>query len=181
MRGSIHPARLTRSWRAHLLAAALLLSVFSVAGCTGSSGTSAHGAATASGAASPAGVVLDCLIPPASCYAPHVFRVAYGIQPLLNREIDGRGETVTVLAPGPSSAAPVTLPPGVTPSPGQAPPASTDIRQDLKAFDSIFGLPAAGIQLVTTLAGEARHGRPVTRRSRTPRWCTRSPPPPPSG
>jgi hypothetical protein len=29
MRGSIHPARLTRSWRAHLLAAALLLSVVS--------------------------------------------------------------------------------------------------------------------------------------------------------
>ena len=47
MRGSIHPARLTCSWRAHLLAAALLLSVVSVAGCTGSSGTTAHGAATA--------------------------------------------------------------------------------------------------------------------------------------
>ena len=82
-----------------------------------------------------------------------MFQVADGIRPLLNRGIDGRGETVTVLEPGPSSAAPVTLPPGVTPSPGQAPPASTDIRQDLKAFDSIFGLPAAGIQVVTTLAG----------------------------
>jgi hypothetical protein len=85
MRGSIHPGRLTRSWRAHLLAAALLLSVVSVAGCTGSSGTTAHGAATASGAATPAGVVLDCLIPSASCYAPHVFQVADGFQPLLNR------------------------------------------------------------------------------------------------
>jgi hypothetical protein len=53
MRGSIHPARLTRSWRAHLLAAALLLSVVSAAGCTGSSGTTAHGAATASGAGYP--------------------------------------------------------------------------------------------------------------------------------
>ena len=51
MRGSIHPARLTRSWRVHLLAAALLLSVVSVAGCTGSSGTTAHGAATAGGPA----------------------------------------------------------------------------------------------------------------------------------
>ena len=49
MRGSIHPARLTCSWRAHLLAAALLLSVVSVAGCTGSSGTTAHGAATEAG------------------------------------------------------------------------------------------------------------------------------------
>lgn len=70
-------------------------------GCTGSSGTTAHGAATASGAATPAGVVLDCLLPLASCYAPHVFQVADGIQPLLNRGIDGRGETVTVLQPGP--------------------------------------------------------------------------------
>ncbi|MGH3190987.1 MAG: S53 family peptidase [Streptosporangiaceae bacterium] len=153
MRGSIHPARLTRSWRARLLAAALLLSVVPVAGCTGSSGTTAHGAATASGAATPAGVGLDCLLPPASCYAPHVFQVAYGIRPLLDRGIDGRGETMTVLEPGPSSAAPFTLPPGVTPSPGQAPPASTDIRQDLTAFDSMFGLPAARIQVVTTLAG----------------------------
>ena len=82
-----------------------------------------------------------------------MFQVAYGIQPLLTRGIDGRRETVTVLEPASSSAAPVTLPPGVTPSPGQAPPASTDIRQDLKAFDSILGLPAAGIQVVITLAG----------------------------
>jgi len=152
MRGSIHPARLTRSCRAHLLAAALLLSVVSVAGCTGSSGTTAHGAATASGAATSAHVVLDCLLAQASCSAPHVFQVAYGIQPLLNRGIDGRGETVTVLEPGPS-ATPMTLPPGVILRPGQAPPASTDVRQDLKAFDSLFRLPAARIQLVTTLAG----------------------------
>ena len=153
MRGSIHPARLTCSWRAHLLAAALLLSVVSVAGCTGSSGTTAHGAATASGAATPGRGGFGLPAPPASCYAPNVFQVADGIRPLLNKGIDGRGETVTVLEPGPSSAAPVTLPPGVNPSPGQAPPASTDIRQDLKAFDSIFGLPAARIQVVTTLAG----------------------------
>ncbi len=33
------------------------------------------------------------------------------------------------------------------------PPASTDIRQDLTVFDSMFGLPAARIQVVTTLAG----------------------------
>ena len=56
--------RLTCSWRAHLLAAALLLSVVSVAGCTGSSGTTAHGAATASGAASPAGGGFGLPAPP---------------------------------------------------------------------------------------------------------------------
>jgi subtilase family serine protease len=152
MRDSIQPARLTRSWRAHLPAVALLLSVVSVAGCTGSSGSSAT--ATASGEATPAGVVSDCLLPPVSCYAPHVFQVAYGIQPLLNRGIDGRGETVTVLDATPSLSAPATPSPNapVSPSPG-AFPASTDIRQDLAAFDNMFRLPAARIQVVTTLAG----------------------------
>lgn len=97
MRGSIQPGRLTRSRRARLLAAGLLLGVVSVAaGCTGSSG------ATGRGAAAPAGAVSGCLLPPAYCYAPHVFRVAYGIQPLLDRGIDGRGKTVTILVAAPS-------------------------------------------------------------------------------
>ena len=140
MRGSIQRARLTRSRPAHLPAAALLLSVVSVAACTASSGT------TARGAAAPAGAVSGCLLPPASCYSPHVFRVAYGIQPLLDRGTDGRGETVTVLAPAPSPHAP-------------AGPDDTDIRQDLEAFDSMFRLPAARIQVVTTLAGAASPGQ----------------------
>jgi subtilase family serine protease len=140
------PARLTRSWRVRLLAAALLLSVVSAAGCTGSSGATAGGTATAAGAATPAGVVSDCLVPPVSCYAPHLFQVEYGIQPWLVRGIGGRGETVTVLAPAPS--------PGVTVSPPSgAFPAATDIRQDLAAFDSMFRLAAARIQVVTLLAG----------------------------
>ena len=96
VRGSIQPGRLTRSRRARLLAAGLLLGVVSVAGCTGSSG------ATGRGGAAPAGAVSGCLLPPASCYAPHVFRVAYGIQPLLDRGIDGRGKTVTILVAAPS-------------------------------------------------------------------------------
>jgi subtilase family serine protease len=136
MHDSIRPVRLTRSRRAHLLAAGLLLSVVSVAGCTESSGTTAHGVAT------PASSVSGCLLPQAFCYAPHVFRVAYGIQPLLDRGIDGRGETVTVVAAAP-------LPHALA---GQG---DTDIRQDLKALDSEFGQPAARIQVVTTLAGAA--------------------------
>jgi hypothetical protein len=64
VRGGIQPGRLTRSRRARLLAAGLLLGVVSVAGCTGSSG------ATGRGAAAPAGAVSGCLLPPASCYAP---------------------------------------------------------------------------------------------------------------
>ena len=106
-----------------------------------------------------------CLLPPAlSCYAPRQFRVAYGIQPWLDSGIDGRGETVTVLAPpqlpnaqgaqsssvpaAQSSSAPAAPPPGAS-------PATTDIRQDLAAFDRMFRLPAARIQVVTTLAGPA--------------------------
>ena len=176
MHDSIHPARLARSRRAHLLAAALLLSVVLVAGCTGGPGSptaatargaaapvsspaSAGPAATSGSAAAtgpattvpagpaPSGTVTDCLSLDL-CYTPRQYRVAYGIQPLLDRGIDGRGETVTVVSPAPSpNAGP---PPG-----GNGPPAATDIRQDLAAFDSEFGLPAARIQVVTTLAGAA--------------------------
>ena len=94
------------AWRARLLTTALLLSVVSVAGCTGSSGATAHGTATADGTATPAGVVSDCLLAPVSCYAPALFRVEYGIQPLLDKGIDGRGETVTVVAVAPPPGAP---------------------------------------------------------------------------
>jgi len=146
MHDSIHPPRLTRPRRAHLLAVALLLSVVLVAGCTGSSGSPAT-TAPASPAPSSA-VVTDCLLPPASCYTPYLFRVAYGIQPLLDSGIDGRGETVTVLDSVPTHSFLAAAPPG-------QPPAATDIRQDLKTFDSLFRLPAARIQVVTTLAGSA--------------------------
>jgi subtilase family serine protease len=163
MHDSIHPARLARSRRAHLLAAALLLSVVLVAGCTGGSGSPAT-TAPARPAPSSA-VVSDCLVPPASCYAPYLFRAAYGIQPLLDSGIDGRGETVTVLVPGPPPSGAAGPPPSAScttpngsscpPPPGNEPPDVTDIRQDLKAFDSLFRLPAARIQVVTTSAGPA--------------------------
>jgi subtilase family serine protease len=64
---------------------------------------------------------------------------------LLNQGDDGRGETVTILAPAPSSSTPA----------GLAPPVTSDIRQDLASFDRVFGLPAARIQVVTALAGSA--------------------------
>ena len=133
MHDNIHPARLTRSRRAHLLVVALLLSGVVAAGCTGS--PRSPGPARARTAAVP-----GCLSPPASCYVPYVFRVAYGIQPLLERGIDGRGETVTVVA-----ASAVNGPAGST----------TDIRKDLAAFDRVFRQPAARIEVVTSLAGSA--------------------------
>ena len=85
----------------------------------------------------PAEADSSCPLQQSPCYSPHQFRIAYGIQPLLDGGIDGRGVTVTVLSP--------------TPSAGDA----TDIRQDLAAFNHTFGLPAARIQIVTTLAGAA--------------------------
>ena len=162
MHASIQPARLIRSRRAHLPAAALLLSGVLVAGCTGSSGSPAKHVPSSS---APFSTVSGCLLPPASsCYAPHQFRVAYGIAPLLDSGIDGRGETVTVLAPPLSSGAPAALSSTVpvaqsssaaaAPPPG-ARPATTDMRQDLASFDRMFRLPAARIHVVTTLAGSA--------------------------
>jgi subtilase family serine protease len=154
MRGSIHPARLTRSRRAGLLAVALLLGLVLVAGCTGSSGGAARGAATpasspASTSPAAARVVSGCLLAqaPVSCYAPVLFRAEYGIQPLLDSGIDGRGETVTVLDAAHTStcAAPCQFVIGG--------PDTSDIRQDLAAFDREFRLPAARIETVTSLAG----------------------------
>ena len=82
------------------------------------------------------------------CYTPRQFRVAYGIQPLLDRGIDGRG--VTVALPEEAETGPAQ------PSRSPAPAAVTDIRQDLADFDSRFGLPPARIQVIrTTLAGSS--------------------------
>jgi subtilase family serine protease len=99
------------------------------------------GGGTAAAAASgpPPTEGTDCLAAQPACYTPQQFRVAYGIQSLLNRGIDGRGITVA-------------LPEQAEPGPAQA-PAVTDIRQDMADFDRRFGLPSARIQVVTTLAG----------------------------
>ncbi|MBV9447494.1 MAG: S53 family peptidase [Streptosporangiaceae bacterium] len=94
-------------------------------------------AAPVSALAGPAGN--DCLAAsPPGCYTPQQFRTAYDIQPLLDRGIDGRGKTVTVIV---YAAGPVTSPPQVT-----------DIRQDLATFDGLFHLSPAHISVVTTLA-----------------------------
>ncbi len=72
------------------------------------------------------------------CYSPRVDEVAYGVAPLLRRGIDGRGETVVLpeLAETPSHR-------GLT---------YTDIRKDLAAFDSRFGLPPAPLRVVNSIA-----------------------------
>jgi subtilase family serine protease len=105
-----------------------------------------EGSGTAPAASNPPrGPAADCLTV-SQCYAPRQFLAAYGIQPLLNRGITGRG--VTVVLPEESET-------------GQARPqpiahigqSVTDIRKDLSDFDRRFGLPAAHIQVITALAG----------------------------
>ena len=73
-----------------------------------------------------------------TCYTPQQLQVAYGVKPLLERGINGRGETV------------------VFPELAEShldPPLVTDMRQDMAAFDQRFHLPAARMRVVTTLAG----------------------------
>ena len=101
----------------------------------------------ASAAPAPAGgVPADCLALRPPCYTPRQLRVAYGIQPLLDRGITGRGQTVVLPEfPPPAAGSPSAVS-------GVQVPASSDIRQDLARFDAMFGLPAAHVQVVNTLA-----------------------------
>jgi subtilase family serine protease len=113
-------------------------------GAAAGTAATAGDASTVAASTVAAGETADCLTPPeppATCYTPQVFRTAYGIQPLLDRGIDGRGVTVV-------------LPEEAQTGPAQ-PPAVTDIRQDLADFDSRFGLPPARIGVITTLAGSS--------------------------
>ena len=91
------------------------------------------------------GLAADCLTA-AHCYAVRQFLVAYGVEPLLERGVDGRG--VTVVLPEEAETAPARPEPtsGLLQS-------VTDIRQDLADFDARFGLPPARIEVITSLAG----------------------------
>jgi subtilase family serine protease len=100
-------------------------------------------------AAGPGALTTDCLtLPTSPCYTPMQLRVAYGIEPLLDRGITGRGQTVVL---------PELLPPAGSPSTATGAQAlvSSDIRQDLALFDRVFHLPAAKLQVVNSLAHAA--------------------------
>ena len=73
-----------------------------------------------------------------NCYTPQQLEVAYGVQPLLRRGIDGRGETVVLPELAESRL---------------SPPLVTDLRKDLAAFDRLFHLPAPRLRFVSTFAG----------------------------
>jgi len=107
-----------------------------MAACSGRGPAAESGRAAQPATGGPAyGQAASCLVPPATCYSPRVFRTAYGISPLLERGIDGRGQTV------------------VMPEPAQPPaPDASNIRQDMARFDSRFGLPPARLRVVNSLA-----------------------------
>jgi subtilase family serine protease len=126
--------------RAGALAVAAAVAVLAAA-CGGSSSAPSSASSKAAASASSPGVAVPDCLAASRCYAPRQFRVAYGIQPLLDRGIDGRGVTVV-------------LPEEAETGPAQ-PPVVTDIRQDVADFDGRFGLPPARIQVITTLAGSS--------------------------
>jgi subtilase family serine protease len=111
---------------------------------------SAPGASSATAPTTPSphtGIPADCQTV-AQCYAPRQFLVAYGVQPLHDRGITGRG--VTIVLPEEAETEPARPQP-IT----RLEQSVTDIRQDLRDFDSRFGLPAAHIQVITTMAGSS--------------------------
>jgi subtilase family serine protease len=95
--------------------------------------------ATTESATAPASGPLDC-DSATTCYTPRQIEVAYGIRPLLERGIDGRGETVVL-----PELAETQL----------SPPVVSDLRQDMSRFDSLFGLPGARLKVVTSIATSA--------------------------
>ena len=116
-------------------ATGLALTGLLLAACTASPAVST----TAS--AQPAGGTADC-DSVTTCYTPQQIQVAYGIKPLLDHGIDGRGETVVL----PELAEPALNEPLVS-----------NMRQDMTRFDQVFSLPAAQLQVNTSLAGRVAH------------------------
>ncbi len=103
----------------------------------------AAGDATVSGtarpsSASPSPSSTGVCGPGETCYTPQQLQVAYAVKPLLERGIDGRGETVVLPELAESQL---------------NPPLVTDLRQDMAAFDGLFHLRAARMRVVSTLAG----------------------------
>jgi subtilase family serine protease len=111
-----------------LVAAGLLVTSAATAACSGPAGPAALAGGTGA---------CDSL---ASCYSPGQIRVAYGIQPLTDRGIEGRGVTVVLPALAQQRL---------------SPPAVSNIRQDLASFDAVFHLPAPRLQVSTHLAPAA--------------------------
>jgi subtilase family serine protease len=125
------------TWRSHFLlgtAAFCVVATVSLAAC--SSAASPPQARHASSAGATAASTPDCGSA-AICYTPQQLEAAYGVKPLLQRGIDGRGETVVL-----PELAETRL----------DPPLVTDLRKDMAGYDDMFHLPTARMRVVTALA-----------------------------
>jgi subtilase family serine protease len=121
-----------RAW-INLAAPAAVLLVLGCGGCSGGSSSADSHPASAAGT--------DACGSLATCYSPAQIRMAYGIQPLTDRGIDGRGQTVIL-----PELAEQRL------SPGANAAAVSNIGQDLAGFDKLFDLPAPRLQVTTAFA-----------------------------
>jgi subtilase family serine protease len=132
------PAAVPRGRRLRLLAAAMPLAALLATACgPAPTGVASSGGPARQPAAPPPRPAAECNSV-TTCYTPQQLQAAYGIRPLLDRGINGRGQTVVL----PELAQSRLNPPDVT-----------DMRQDMAAFDRLFHLPAARMRVVTTLAG----------------------------
>ena len=132
------PVAVPRGRRLRLLAVAMPLAALLATACSpAQTGAASSGGPARQPAAPPPSPAADCNSV-TTCYTPQQLQVAYGIKPLLDRGINGRGETVVL----PELAESQLNPPDVT-----------DMRQDMAAFDRLFRLPAARMRVITMLAG----------------------------
>ena len=131
------PLRIASGMAAIGLLAAACGSASPASNVGGTTGAASPAAAQPAGPAGPAASTADC-DSLTTCYTPQQLQVAYGIKPLLDRGIDGRGETVVF----PELAETKLNPPLVT-----------DLRQDMASFDGLFHLPTARMRVVSALVG----------------------------
>ena len=114
-----------------LLALGLLLVLFTA--CTSGGVVDTNGTATpSSGNIASLGSTTDTCpssIPGSGCMTPHALRVAYGIEPLLEKGYTGKGQTVIDIVSFGSST----------------------LQQDVNAFDSYYHLPPITIQIIAPL------------------------------
>ncbi len=87
------PAAVPRGRRLRLLAAAMPLAALLATACSPAQpGVASSGGPARPPAAPPPSSTADC-DSVTTCYTPQQLQVAYGIRPLLDRGINGRGET----------------------------------------------------------------------------------------
>jgi subtilase family serine protease len=137
------------TWYRLMAVAAACATVMALFAAAGGSAQAAGGASGPAAMRTGAGSTADC-DSVTTCYTPQQLQVAYGVRPLLDHGIDGRGQTVVF----PELAETQLNPPLVS-----------DLRQDMARFDRLFHLPAPRMRVVTNLAGASSpwlaHGEEV--------------------